>query len=149
MEMRPILVYINKFIPFIFKRYCLLDSAYGVDSDGLLYMYVVNVNNKKERIKFKLFDLVHDELFLAKLDRESISMIFTVYGLALGCKDSGSYHLMEILTENRMLRMLLDNSGRSEDWSEQEFYSRINEVDKNSIFRAVLFFSNKDFGDTL
>ena len=149
MELRPVLVFINKFIPFVFKHYCLLDSTYGTNDDGSLYMYVSNVNRKKEQIRYNLLDLINDPIMLKKLDRESVSMVFTVYGLMLGCRECGPYRATEIYTEKRTLRMIFEKEGLVEEWDEAEFYDRILEVEKNSILRAALFFSKKDFGDTL
>ncbi len=149
MEIRPVLVLINKFIPFAFKQYCLLDSTYGVNDDGSLYMSVVNVNKRHEKIKYKLLDLVQDEIMLKKLDRESVSMIFTVYGLMLGCRESGPYRVIEIDTEKRNLKMMYEKEEILEEWDENEFYARIHQVEKSSIFRAVYFFSKRDFGDTI
>ena len=149
MEIRPVLVLINKFIPFAFKQYCLLDSTYGVNDHGSLYMYVSNVNKRQERIKYKLIDLVQDEIMLKKLDRESVSMVFTVYGLMLGCRESGPYRVIEIDTERRILKMMYEKEDILEEWDEDEFYSRVYQVEKGSIFRAVYFFSKRDFGDTI
>ena len=148
MEIRPVLVFINKFIPFIFKHYCLVDATYGANDDGSLYMHVANVNRRKERIRYKILDLVSDEVMLKTLDRDSVSMLFTVYGLMLGCKESGPYRMIEIDTENRLLKMMYEKEDILEEWTEAEFYERVGQVEKNSIFRAVFFFSKRDFGDT-
>ena len=127
----------------------MLDSTYGVNDDGSLYMSVVNVNKRHEKIKYKLLDLVQDEIMLKKLDRESVSMIFTVYGLMLGCRESGPYRVIEIDTEKRNLKMMYEKEEILEEWDENEFYARIHQVEKSSIFRAVYFFSKRDFGDTI
>lgn len=148
MEIRPVLVFINKFIPFVFKHYCLVDATYGDNYDGSLYMDVTNVNKRNEKVRYKIVDLVNDEIMLKKLDRDSVSMLFTVYGLMLGCKESGPYRVIEIDTENRILKMMYEKEDILEEWTEAEFYERVGEVEKNSIFRAVFFFSKRDFGDT-
>lgn len=146
MDIRAILIFINRFVPFIFKRYCLLDSSYSVDSNGNVCMNIVNVNNNHEIINCKLLELVKDDKTLKKLDSESLSMVFITYGLFIGCKESGSYKILEINQEQKALKTFSAKTKKIEYWTEKEFYDKISLLEKNSILRAVYFFGKKNSG---